>query len=143
MCKDSLDTIPTRLATEGQKLVTHTFPDGAAGFISSMDCFSRRRRFLHIFRRPEPVSAIYVPFGTRLILKNIPAPIQEKYRVQPEEGAIFVLMHRTFDSCRDGLRFANGREIHLRELPAGMPLEVLSLAGTEFAFCEQDIEMHA
>jgi hypothetical protein len=53
MRKDSLDAIPTRLATEGQKLVTHTFPDGVTGFMSPgdahQDCLSR-----HILPQKAP-----------------------------------------------------------------------------------------
>jgi hypothetical protein len=100
------------------------------------------RKLLLIFKA-EPISGIYVPFGTRLILKDVATDIQEKYGVQCEEGAIVVLMNGSINPCRDGLRFVNSREIDLRDLPEGTRVEVLSLAETEFALCEQDLEMHA
>lgn len=156
MRTDPLGAIPTRLAVEGQELVVHTFLDGSTGFTfsRSVQRFHRQRRdersgktvfrrimenLLHIARRAPPVPAIYVPDCTRLILKRIPSEIQHQYGIQSEEGAVLVERGGRLDH----LRFANDRQILLRDLPEGIALEVLSLAETEYALCEQELEMQA
>jgi hypothetical protein len=156
MHSDSLEVIPTLLATEGQQLAIHAFVDGAIGFAAPeavrrlhkfrhaepgiKSCFTRSLARVFRFRRTAPpVPAIYVPGGTCVILKDIPPEIQAKYTVQREEGAALVETQGS-PNC---LRFANGREVFLRDLPDGMLLEVLSLAETEYAMCEQDLAMHA
>jgi hypothetical protein len=62
-----------------------------------------------------------------------------KYAVQREEGAALI----EANGSPGWLRFANGRQIYLRDLPDGMLVEVLSLAETEYAMCEQDLAMHS
>jgi hypothetical protein len=154
MRSDSLEAIPTRLATEGQELAIYTFVDGAIGF-APREAARRSRKFhhgepglgshierlarqlFHFCRATPPVPAIYVPDRTCLILKGIPREIQMKYGVQREEGAALIETH----GSPGWLRFANGRQICLRDLPDGMLVEVLSLAETEYAMCEQDLAM--
>jgi hypothetical protein len=92
----------------------------------------------HLWRATPAVPAIYVPDGTRVILKGIPADIQARYAVQREEGASLVETH----GSPNWLRFTNGRQIFLRDLADGMLLEVLSLAETEYAMCDQDLAVH-
>jgi hypothetical protein len=155
----SFSAIPTRLAREGEELVTHTFPDGSTGFVASenvqQDYRPRRmlrtsrgigrilNKILRISSWTESVSAIYVPFGSRLILKNIPAEMQQKCGVQWEEGVIFSHVNKLPDSYRDGLDFSNGSQIYLRDLPEGAPLEVLSLASTDLPSCQENFGIHA
>lgn len=156
MRSDSLEAIPTRLATEGQELAIHTFLDGSIGFTAPRALrhlrklglsetvlrdgigrlIQRVQQFCRIIR---PVPAVYVPNGTRLILKGVPPAVQAKYGVQREEGAALI----EIQDSQGWLRFANGRQICLRDLPGGMLVEVLSLAETEYAMCDQDMAVHA
>jgi hypothetical protein len=156
MHSDSLEAIPTRLATEGQELAVHTFLDGSIGFAAPQDVRRLRKqrpgqtglkgsigrliqRLQQFCRTTRAVPAIYVPNSTRLILKGVPPVIQAKYGVQREEGAALI----ETQGSPGWLRFANGRQIFLRDLPDGMLVEVLSLAETDYAMCDQDMAVHA
>jgi hypothetical protein len=155
MRSDFLEVIPTRLATEGQELAIHTFLNGTVGFAppEAVRRFHKLhrvepglgnsvarllRRMFHLWRATPTVPAIYVPDGTRVILKGIPADMQTRYAVQCVEGASLVETH----GSPNWLRFTNGRQIFLRDLADGMLLEVLSLAETEYAMCDQDLAVH-
>jgi hypothetical protein len=156
MSKDRFSAIPTRLAMESEELIIHTFPDGSTGFVGSgarKNYESSRLRAIgklacilkkafRALESAESVSAIYVPFGTHLILKNIPAEIQQKHGVQSQEGVIFTPINMFSEAARDGLEFPKGSHICLRDLPEGTPLEVLSLASMDLVGCERDFATH-
>ncbi len=118
MSKYSFDAIPTRLANEGEEVITHKFLDGSTGFASpgngqglkqaGQTWRSGKRQFgqilkklLPLFRAAEPPSGIYVPAATRLILKDVPPEIQEKYGIGCEEGVIFASINGRFDFPHD------------------------------------------
>lgn len=159
MSRRRFSAIPTRLAIEGEELIVHVFADGSAGFASARDAQKNwgprhipppnrsleriLKKCLHIFDSAESVPEIYVPFGTYLILKNIPPDIQQKCGVQCKEAVIFSRVATFAGPYRDGLDFPNGSHIALRDLPEGTPLEVLSLASSDLLICERDLATRA
>jgi hypothetical protein len=71
--------------------------------------------------------AVCVPPGARLRLNGIPARLQDQLEVSATEEVTFV--QRTADAFtyRDGVRFANGREVLLQQLECGQQVTVLKL----------------
>src|SRR5580704_2636742 len=106
MCDCSGAIVPSRLATEGQQLIVHKFPNGSLGLALIADVRRNQAgpgqargssfwsRLLHRFQNVPQVSdsipAISVPTGTHVILKGIPGSLQQKYGLEGLEGAVFV-----------------------------------------------------
>src|SRR5712691_11115143 len=106
MCDYSLFAIPNRLANEGEQLVVHRFPTGSLGLASTTDVgrheLARREApkasfwqrvkcyFQDTPAGSAPICAVCVPPGAHLILKGIPAFLQQMYGLESEEGAVFV-----------------------------------------------------
>ena len=70
-----------------------------------------------------------VPPGARLRLYDIPEDLQRRLGVGPVEEVTFNEESLEAFTYRDGVRFANGREILLQQLTCGQRAEVLSLGG--------------
>ncbi len=151
MCDYSLCGLPNRLAVDGEELVVHRFPTGSAGLASPADLKSLERAkpepprsiWDHIKRffqgdpqLPVP-AAVCIPPGSFLIMKNISPAIQERYGVQAEEGVVFVQTSANSNTHRDAVQFTNGRQALLQELPVGLEVEVLSVAGTALPVREE------
>lgn len=120
MCDYSLAGLSNRLAVIGERLVVRRFPSGCLGMSSP-----RRRWYEFLF--PSFAMAVCVPPGARLLLKGIPARLQDQLEVSATEEVTFV--QRTADAFtyRDGVRFANGREVLLQQLECGQQVTVLKL----------------
>jgi hypothetical protein len=142
MCDYSLCGLPTRLAVEGEELVVHKFQTGSKGLASPSDFMPPRRpepyaaskslwQFIKSIFDDSSVlpaaTAVCVPPGAQLILKNVPPDLQRRWKVQEEEGVFFVQLSAEVDRYRDAVRFRSGREVLLQELYEGMPVQVLSL----------------
>jgi len=145
MCDYSLCGIPNRLAVEGEELAIYRFSTGSIGMASVPDLWAceRIRQSLPkktfwqtvkaFFELPNQVAtppAVCVPPGAQLIVRNIPADLQRRFRINPEEAAVFTQISSEFNSYRDALRFRAGCEVRLQELREGMTVEVLSLECT-------------
>lgn len=144
MCDYSLMAVPNRLAREGENLVAHRFPTGSLGLASEWDvkrvaapraCPPKTfwNRLLDYFNPPqqEPVCAVCIPPGARLLLKDIPMRLQHEYNVGPEEEVTFTQISALANSYRDAVRFANGRDVRLQELREGQRVTVLDLSLAE------------
>ena len=143
MCDYSLMSVPNRLATEGEELVTHRFRTGAIGLASRADLFRRvepppkPRSFWSVLKgassppEDEPVPAVCVPPGARLFLRDIPQRLQRGLEVNQTEAVTFTQITAAADRYRDAVRFANGREVLLQELPEDLGVRVLSLSSAE------------
>jgi hypothetical protein len=120
MCDYSLAGLSSRLAVKGERLVVRQFPSGCLGMSAP-----RRRWYEFLF--PSFAMAVCVPPGARLLLKGIPALLQEQLDVSAIEEVTFV--QRTADAFthRDGVRFTNGREILLQQLECGQQVTVLKV----------------
>jgi hypothetical protein len=149
MCDYSLMAVPNRLAQEGEELVCHRFPTGSLGMASPRDLRrlteplqpaqkSFLRGLREFFNPPknEPVPAVCIPPGARLELADIPARLQHELGVGPAERVTFTQITAAANSYRDAVRFANGRELRLQELPEGQRARVLDLSTAE----ELDLE---
>jgi hypothetical protein len=147
MCDYSLMAIPNRLAVEGEDLVAHRFPTGSMGLASPADVSrimdplkNRRHGFWTAVRtffnppRTEPVPAVCIPPGARLILRDIPARIQSELGVRQEEPVTFTQITANVNSYRDSVRFSNGRIMRLQELREGQRVRVLDLTGAEASY---------
>jgi hypothetical protein len=124
MCDYSLAHFPNRLAVEGEELVVHRFASGSHG-LASPD-----RGLKELVVRCS-TTAVCVPPGARLLLRDIPRPTQVELRVGEVEEVTFVEQSAEAFSYRDAVRFSNGREILLQHLRCGQRVDVLSLSGVE------------
>jgi len=136
--------MPNRLAEEGENLVTHRFPTGTLGLASPSDLFStaepaqaRARGFRATLKgvlnakRTNPVPAVCIPPGARLMLQDIPANLQRYLKVGPIEEVTFTQFTGAVNTFRDAIRFKNGRQICLQELQADQRVKVLDLSSAQ------------
>ena len=109
MCDYSLEMYGSRPAREFERYQTTRFPSGSIGLAAPGDC----------------TTAVCVQYDTRLRLENIPVNIQTNLRLQPSEDVTFVRLDH--GAYRDGVRFANGKEISLQQLNSGVHAVVIQL----------------
>jgi hypothetical protein len=122
MCDYSLAHIPNRLPMEGEQLVVHRFATWTLG-LAPARCGWRQLLF------PTRLPALCVRPGARLRLYDIPGDLQRRLGVGAVEEVVFIEQSLEAFTYRDGVRFANGREILLQQLACGQRAEVLSLGG--------------
>ena len=142
MCDYSLCGIPNRLAVEGEELAIYRFSTGSIGMASLRDlqvCEEIKQALPQktfwqtvkaFFDLPSQIAtppAVCVPPGTQMIVRNIPADLQRRFRINQEEPAVFTQISSEFNSYRDALRFRADCEVRLQELREGVTAEVLSL----------------
>jgi len=124
MCDYSLAHFPNRLAVEGEQLVVHRFATWPL-VLASGRCGWKELLF------PSRLSAVCVPLGARLRMYDIPEDLQRRLGVGAVEEVTFIEQSLEAFTFRDGVRFANGREILLQQFTCGQRAEVLSLGGGE------------
>ena len=124
MCDYSLAYLPNRLAVEGEPLIVHRFSSGTRGLASS-------DIGLKTFLFRCSTTAVCVPPGARLLLRDIPKSLREQLGVGEVEEVTFVEQSAEAFRYRDAVRFANGREILLQGLSRGQRVEVVSIASAE------------
>jgi hypothetical protein len=148
MCDYSLHAVPNRLAVEGEELVTFRFPTSSIGLASPSDLEKANCQMgapgsgrswwsvLKSWLNPPPlridkIPAVCIPPGARLRMNSIPREMQKELGVGQTEEVTFVELSASAYRYRDGVRFANGHEILLQYLDEGLPVDVLSLGGSE------------
>ena len=145
MCDYSLMSIPNRLAVEGEEVVTYRFHSGSIGFASESDVRRMagsndpRARVFWLSQRSygtsspvaEPVCAVCVPPGARLLLQDIPEHLQRNLQVALSEEVTFVQMGMDAYTYRDAVRFESGLEIRLQDLIPGQRARVLKLSSEQ------------
>jgi hypothetical protein len=124
MCDYSLAHFPNRLAVEGEQLVVHRFATRTLG-LAPARCGWKQLLF------PSRLPAVCVPPGARLRLYDMPEDLQRRLSVGAVEEVTFIEQSLEAFTHRDGVRFANGREILLQQLTCGQGAEVLSLGGAD------------
>ena len=102
MCDYSLEMYASRPAREGEVYQTTRFPSGSLGLASAGDCGT----------------AVCVQYDTRLILENLPATLRDTLELKPTETVTFVRLET--GAYRDGVRFANGKEVSLQQIGPGV-----------------------
>jgi hypothetical protein len=156
MCDYSLYAIPNRLVVEGEQLAVHKFPMGSLGLASAADVWhnelagaqtpkptlwQRLKTWFQEDLEDSNVCAVCVPPGAHLILKDIPAAMQQRYGLEEVEGVVFIQTSAEADAYRDAVRFNNGSEVRLQDLQEGQLIEVLSLAGAHSSLYEREFQM--
>lgn len=143
MCDYSLMSIPNRLAVAGEDLVIHRFGEGTMGMASALDLYMRqerrqaaRRRFWtrvkEFFSAQEVISAVCIPPGARLIVRDIPANLQFGCSLRGDfEEAVFTQLTAAVNTFRDAIRFNNGSEVLLNRFAEGQRVRVLDVSSGE------------
>ncbi|WP_373502062.1 hypothetical protein [Aestuariivirga sp.] len=107
MCDYSLEMYGSRPAREGERYVTTRFSSGSMGLASP----------------GQPGTAVCMACDTRLAVSDIPAELAARHGFTEREEAIFVRLDS--GAYRDGLRFSNGVELSLQQIPAGVSMELV------------------
>lgn len=108
MCDYSLEAYGSRPAREGERYVTTKFPSGTMGLAS-----------------PGKLGTpVCMACDTRLQIDDIPGEIGKRYGVGDSAEAIFVRLDS--GTYRDGVKFRNGAEVSLQQLPPGIAVSVIS-----------------
>lgn len=146
MCDYSLAALPNRLAVEGEELVVHRFRTGSKGLAppAELEALLERRNpatpmsfwkwLKGVFESSTScpnVTAVCVPPGAQLMLKNVPQDLQFQWRIEDEETVQFVQLTAAENTYRDAVEFRNGRQVLLQNLRDGMHVKVLSLGAVE------------
>ena len=148
MCDYSLLSFPSRLAIEGEQLISYRFRSHSLGLASPADLKAATRsqregdfrsswwaQLKNWLLSPEPctkeVPAVCVPPGARLRVMGIREKIQRKFGVGPVEDVMFFERSASAYEYRDAILFTNGRRALLQDLHEGLCFEVLSLGMTE------------
>jgi hypothetical protein len=109
MCDYSLEMYASRPARESEKYTTTRFPSGSIGLAVPGDC----------------QTAVCVQYDTRLKLADISSDLQNRLGIGAEEEVIFARLEH--GAYRDGVKFANGKEISLQLLGAGVAIALVEL----------------
>jgi len=109
MCDYSLEVYGSRPAREGERYVTTRFPSGTIGLATPQ----------------QPGTAVCLACDTQLVIDALPDDLRRSHGLMTIEDAVFVRLDS--GSYRDGVRFANGKEVSLQAFPAGVGVTVLQL----------------
>jgi hypothetical protein len=109
MCDYSLEFYRSRQAVYEEHYTLHRFGSGTLGFIAKGDC----------------TTAICMPAGVRLRLEGLDKRLQRSLRVGPTEEVVMIRHPFRNHTHRDGVRFANGREVMLQDLSAGLSAKLV------------------
>ena len=131
MCDYSLMGLPNRLATEGEDLVVHHYSTGSMGLGPAVAPPQGFWATVKAFFSSAPVPVVCIPPGARLLLRDIPVPLQNEFGVGPEEEVLFTQTGALVNSHRDTIRFRNRKEVLLQRLHAGQRVRVLDLSTAE------------
>jgi hypothetical protein len=103
MCDYSLEIYRSRPAMQGERYVLHRFRSGTLGFVAPADC----------------TTAVCMPAGAKIRLDGLNEAVQRALRVGPTEMVEMTRLPLRGHTHRDGVRFADGREVLLQTLNAG------------------------
>lgn len=146
MCDYSLHAHQTRLAEEGEQLVVNRFPGGSIGLACPAELRRKteedpgrklglletiRAWFAGLHAPETPIHAVCIPPGARLMVRDIPAKLRNDLSVEETELVTFVQTSAQAYTYRDGIRFANGKQVLLQALREGQRVDVLSLSCSE------------
>jgi hypothetical protein len=109
MCDYSLEMYQSRPARAGETLRTTRFPSGSIGMTDPA----------------VPGCAVCMGDGTTLELDGIPPELAARHGVATRAMASFVRLDTGL--YRDGLRFENGVELSLQQLPPGIEVKFIDV----------------
>jgi len=141
MCDYSLMAIPNRLAVPGDDLVIHRFGEGALGMAAAFDIQAKREcrkkqgfwaRLKEFFKQDPGISAVCIPPGSHLIVRDISQDLQRKCGLTNHTGeAVFTQLTVEEGAFRDAVRFNSGTEVLLQRFAEGQRVRVLSVSSDE------------
>jgi len=141
MCDYSLNGIRSRLAIEGEWLVTYRFPTGSIGLASrievqpeaSTSCEADRSSWWsalkHCFltrRQTRDVGAVCIPPGARLRMYCWSSATLRDLQIRAVMDVVFAQISAIEYQYRDAIALRNGRTILMQKLPEGIHFEVHS-----------------
>ena len=118
MCDYSLEMYGSRPAREGERYVMTRFPSGSMGLAAP----------------GQPGTAVCMACDTKLAISDIPAELAARHGFAEREEATFVRLDSGV--YRDGLRFANGIELSLQQIPVGVSMELVPVEPVKLPFAE-------
>jgi|GEM_PF-549381 len=121
MCDYSLEMYTSRPARESEKYTTTRFPSGSIGLAVPGDC----------------TTAVCVQYDTHLKLADISSDLQARLNISAEEEVVFARLEH--GAYRDGVKFANGKEISLQLLGAGVSIALVETVKEPVAVEEPEI----
>lgn len=145
MCDYSLMAFPSRLAVAGDELVVRRFDAKSLGLAAALDVrpvqerrnftnqgfWARLRALFHPFS-DNPIRAVCIPPGARLLIRGISARLQCECGFREELAeAVFTQISADANSFRDAVRFQNGVVVLLQRLHEGQSVRVLDLSSAE------------
>jgi len=113
MCDYSLEMYRRVPARQGATYETHRFRSGSIGFIAA----------------GEPETAVCMACDTRLMLHDIPEPVQNAHNIRADEEVTFIRLES--QTYRDGVRFANDCKLSLQQLGTGVTADVIDALKAE------------
>ena len=110
MCDYSLELYRSRPAVQEEQYTLRRFPSGTMGFTAGYDC----------------ETAVCMPADAHLRLEGIGETVQRAFDVGPVEEVVMIRLEVIAHAHRDAVRFANGKEVMLQRLNAGITTEMVS-----------------
>ncbi|HTG23362.1 MAG TPA: hypothetical protein VK681_25210 [Reyranella sp.] len=110
MCDYSLELYRSRPAVQEERYTLRRFPSGTMGFTAGYDCDT----------------AVCMPADAHLRLEGIGETVQRAFDVGPVEEVMMIRLEVIAHAHRDAVRFANGKEVMLQRLNAGITTEMVS-----------------
>jgi hypothetical protein len=110
MCDYSLELYRSRPAVQEERYTLRRFPSGTMGFTAGYDCDT----------------AVCMPADAHLRLEGIGETVQRAFDVGPVEEVVMIRLEVIAHAHRDAVRFANGKEVMLQRLNAGITTEMVS-----------------
>lgn len=144
MCDYSLMALPNRLAVCGDELVVHRFELGTLGLAPSSEVARQAKEaeipsglaFLQRVKKwlypplPAECTAVCVPPGARLLVRDIPKKMQQIFCLQgPVQEVTFTQIGTV--GFRDAICFHNGTKVLLQRLDVGQRVKVLALSAED------------
>ena len=110
MCDYSLELYRSRPAVQEEQYNLRRFPSGTMGFTAGYDCDT----------------AVCMPADAHLRLEGIGETVQRAFDVGPVEEVVMIRLEVIAHAHRDAVRFANGKEVMLQRLNAGITTKMVS-----------------
>jgi hypothetical protein len=123
--------LPNRLAIEGEDLVIRRYSTGSLGLGPLVNCRRGIWEGIKAFFSVAPLPVVCIPPGARLLLRDIPEALQQKFALEKDEEVTFSQSGALVDGYRDTIRFRNNTEILVQQLRPGQRVHVLNLSLAE------------
>ena len=123
MCDYSLEMYRSRPARVGEQYITSIFPSGSVGLTAPEDCRT----------------AVCVMADTRLKLERISERVQQTFGLGALEEAVFI--RREIGPHRDAIRFANGAEVSIQQLGAGIKVRIINALDEPLAIGKREVQL--